>query len=718
MKSRLLSLMLRIVLFLLSSSPFLLFGNAFKRTFVERVEKPCGKSLAYGFDDKGRLVSVQSPDGSLGYVYTYNSLDQVTTATNLKTGEKVERYYDECGNLLEETFPAGFCLKNHYNAEGRRIAMILPDLSYVEYIYMQSRLQKVIRKSKTDEPLYVHQYAAYDETGHVVQQELIGNIGRVTSTFDKQGRLVQLETPFGTERVQAFDDRGNVLQIDRFSGPSVFSYDEKDQLIEEQSSVVHAYTFDKHGAYDARGNTIEREGLRLTYDAFDRLISVEKPQTFRQIYTYDGFHRRLTETLYFWKMNGWEKQHTRQFLYDNQNEIGACDEEGSLVELRILGRTQNADIGAAIAMELDGKVFAPLHDLCGNVVGLVSPETQTMIETYTYHAFGEDGPSETERLSPWRYCSKRSDPLTGLVFFGRRFYDPLIRRWLTKDPDYPVDGIEPYTFVHNNPLTYIDLYGLESILSQFACWLGTIIQQYCYHVIPFPGIRNIGIYLGEALGAEPIPDSDYECFSGSVGTIRPDKKHVNVWINGLNTNLKSTVHFAQLISDAHEGEKVYFSYNCTRGFMADIWEHIAGKLFFQTSALQVAWNTLKQALKEVGGPGNGGKVSVFAHSQGGVILSRAISYLSSEEQKMLCVYTFGTGALFSQGNLAEVHHFISERDYIPFFADPLRYLTALIWGSSVVHFLPSEDGSVLDNHAFEGDVYQQKISHIGAAQAQ
>lgn len=689
--------MLKPLLFLLIASWTLLFSNAFKTTL----------------DDKGRLVSVESADGSSGYAYTYNSLDQVVTATNLKTGEKIERLYDEWGNLLQETFPRGFCLKNHYNAEGRRISMILPDLSSVQYIYMGPRLQQVVRRSKTGHPLYTHRYTSYDEIGRVVEQELIGNIGTVAFSFDKQGRLVELKTPFGTETVQAFDDRRNVLQIDRFSGTSVFFYDEKDQLLEERSSIIHSYTFEEPRPYDAKGNTIEREGQHLSYDAFDRLISVEKPEIFRLIYTYDGFHRRLSETLYFWELGKWQKKHAHQFLYDNQNEIGALDENNALVELRILGRTQNADIGAAVAMELKGKVFAPIHDLCGNVAALVSPETQTVIQTYTYHAFGEEVSSEMESLSPWKYCSKRWDPLTGLVFFGRRFYDPLVRRWLTKDPEHPVDGIDPYAFVHNNPLSYVDLYGLESILSQFACWVGTIIQQYCYHVIPFPGIRSLGIYLGETLSAEPIPDSDYECFSGSVGTIRPDKKHVNVWINGLNTNLKSTVHYAQLISDANGGEKVYFAYNCTRGFMADIWEHIAGKLFFQTLALRVARNTLKQAIEEVGGPENGGTITVFAHSQGGVILSRAISSLSPEEQKMLHVYTFGTGALFSQGNLAAVTHFISQRDYIPAFADPLRYLTALIWGSSIVHFLPSEDGNVFDNHTFEGPLYQQEILRIG-----
>ena len=63
-------------------------------------------------------------------------------------------------------------------------------------------------------------------------------------------------------------------------------------------------------------------------------------------------------------------------------------------------------------------------------------------------------------LSPWRFSSKRSDELTGLVYYGRRFYIPQHGRWLTPDPAGFSDGMNLYAFVHNDPLTHLDLYGL------------------------------------------------------------------------------------------------------------------------------------------------------------------------------------------------------------------------------------------------------------------
>jgi hypothetical protein len=47
-----------------------------------------------------------------------------------------------------------------------------------------------------------------------------------------------------------------------------------------------------------------------------------------------------------------------------------------------------------------------------------------------------------------------------LVYFGRRFYSPEFGRWLTPDPVGFADGMNLYAFVHNDPLTHFDEYGL------------------------------------------------------------------------------------------------------------------------------------------------------------------------------------------------------------------------------------------------------------------
>lgn len=50
----------------------------------------------------------------------------------------------------------------------------------------------------------------------------------------------------------------------------------------------------------------------------------------------------------------------------------------------------------------------------------------------------------------------------GLHYFGARYYDARIGRWLTQDPLR--SAWSPYSYVHNAPLTYVDLFGLSEEL--------------------------------------------------------------------------------------------------------------------------------------------------------------------------------------------------------------------------------------------------------------
>lgn len=676
----------------------------------------CYNEPIYEFNAEGHLIYAASADGSCRYAYAYNKFGQATEAINLNSNEKVQRIYDFEGNLLEERFPTDISIKNTYDSEGKRVALTLPDGSWIKYCYKDGVLRKVKRKSKEGNTLYAHHYIEHDRYGNPLLQQLIGNIGKISTSYDKQGRCIQQFSPAGLEEVLEFDSQGNVLRIRQPSGESRYEYDADDQLVSEETPFFnYLHTLDKSSLPE----------LQVTYDGFERVISIQKENEFHLTYSYDGFHRVLEETTYIWRNTQWKKKEKRLFLHDNQNEIGAYNAQGILCELRILGNTPKADIGAAIALEIEGKVFAPIHDLMGNIASLISLTSQNIEETYHYHAFGEEIPLKNP-ISPWRYRSKRLNSLSGLVFFGRRFYNPQTQQWLTPDPHFPADGTNPYTYCRNNPLIYDDLYGLESSFSNLGTYLGTHIQQYCYNYVPFIGARNVGIWIGEALGAPPISKEFYHSKVGSVGNLHPGKNHVNVWINGMNTNLEDTILYANIISKACGDEKVIYAYNSTRGQIGDIWEHIAGKvnhgIYLKTNALYMCIEAIHLAITEVGGTGNGGKVTVFAHSQGGDILARALRYLTPEEQQMLTVYTFGTAALFSKNNLAYIQHILSSEDIIPGWADPLRFwasrwvwepLLSLVWTPSIVRIIPSPGGSYRENHSFLSPVYQQEILRVG-----
>jgi RHS repeat-associated protein len=61
--------------------------------------------------------------------------------------------------------------------------------------------------------------------------------------------------------------------------------------------------------------------------------------------------------------------------------------------------------------------------------------------------------------NPWLFAGKRHDS-SGLINFGRRYYNPEFGRWITCDPQGFTDGPNLYAYVNNNPLTHFDEYGL------------------------------------------------------------------------------------------------------------------------------------------------------------------------------------------------------------------------------------------------------------------
>ena len=79
------------------------------------------------------------------------------------------------------------------------------------------------------------------------------------------------------------------------------------------------------------------------------------------------------------------------------------------------------------------------------------PFGETMIEQRASGAF-----------TPYKYNAKEMDEETGLYYYGARYYDARLSRFLSVDPaanEYP--EWSPYHYVHNNPLKYTDPTGMR-----------------------------------------------------------------------------------------------------------------------------------------------------------------------------------------------------------------------------------------------------------------
>jgi len=63
--------------------------------------------------------------------------------------------------------------------------------------------------------------------------------------------------------------------------------------------------------------------------------------------------------------------------------------------------------------------------------------------------------------NPYMFTGRRFDSETGLYYYRARYYDPYIGRFLQTDPIGYYGGLNLYTYVDNNPVNWIDPWGLK-----------------------------------------------------------------------------------------------------------------------------------------------------------------------------------------------------------------------------------------------------------------
>lgn len=110
------------------------------------------------------------------------------------------------------------------------------------------------------------------------------------------------------------------------------------------------------------------------------------------------------------------------------------------------------------------------HYLLRNHLGSTALELDAAGDVITYEeyfpyggsAFLAGASARDVRIRDYRYSGKERDDATGLYYYGYRYYAPFIGNWLSPDPLGPIDGLNLYRFVRNNPLSLVDPNGLDS----------------------------------------------------------------------------------------------------------------------------------------------------------------------------------------------------------------------------------------------------------------
>ncbi|MCB9748004.1 MAG: hypothetical protein H6755_06320 [Candidatus Omnitrophica bacterium] len=171
---------------------------------------------------------------------------------------------------------------------------------------------------------------------------------------------------------------------------------------------------------------------------------------------YDAFNRRISKTV---------DGVTTYFVYNDDSVIAEYDSSGSLNAEYVLGDS----IDEVLTMERGSNDYYYHYDGLGSVSEMTD-NTGAVVESYTYDAFGNPSIFDASHQqlatsninNPYMFTGRRWDEETGIYYYRARQYDPLIGRFLQRDPLGYFDSMNLYAYTLNNPINFIDPYGLYS----------------------------------------------------------------------------------------------------------------------------------------------------------------------------------------------------------------------------------------------------------------
>jgi RHS repeat-associated protein len=100
---------------------------------------------------------------------------------------------------------------------------------------------------------------------------------------------------------------------------------------------------------------------------------------------------------------------------------------------------------------------------------------------YQYEPFGNLLASSgiMADINLYRFSSKELHQNSGLYYYGFRFYEPGLQRWINADPIEEDGGLNLYGFVYNDPLYWMDPYG-DAASDLADLWQGGVNKVGCY----------------------------------------------------------------------------------------------------------------------------------------------------------------------------------------------------------------------------------------------
>jgi RHS repeat-associated protein len=227
----------------------------------------------------------------------------------------------------------------------------------------------------------------------------------------------------------AYSETYTYNQIGNMMSKNGVVYTYGDSAHKHAVTLVGSTSYD----YDANGNMTSRGSQTITWDVENRVTSI----TGGALFIYDGDGRRVKKT-----ENGETILYANKY-YERNLTTGVV--------------TTSYYLADKLVAQREGTTLNYIHQDHLTGTSVISNSTGSFVSSISYFPFGTTraGSVPTDK----KFTGQRLDN-TDLYYYGARYYDPTIGRFISPDTIVPnpvnPQSLNRYTYCLNNPLKYVD----------------------------------------------------------------------------------------------------------------------------------------------------------------------------------------------------------------------------------------------------------------------
>lgn len=283
----------------------------------------------------------------------------------------------------------------------------------------------------------------YDSAGNLTQMKHSGSVATRVMTLAGDSNRINTSY-YGNKRatpvVYQYDECGNMLTLEGTQGAS-WNYRNNMSaavMIEREGEMNDA----EYYVYNLSGRRVRKVGEQKTKNGF----------IIHEVIYLGGIEVRRSRA-----ETGGKSSVTMDEWHELRLMGGGDDgkENACTWRYQVAGVAKGGAPGYQQRYQLSDKLNSSMYEL---------DESARTISYQEYYPYGGTSIiaalNQTEvKAKHYQYGGKEQD-MTGLYYYGMRYYIPWLGRWSSTDPAGVIDGLNIYAFLNGNPVSHIDVGGM------------------------------------------------------------------------------------------------------------------------------------------------------------------------------------------------------------------------------------------------------------------